>query len=299
MEEKTSRPARFTAIAAVAVTAVLLFAPLPAGGLGIWQGQILDFGHVPLFAVLVVALRAGMGPPLYRPLGAALALAGIAEVIQPFVGRTGDWLDLLRGALGAFSAAAAIRAWESRRTRLQALAFLVLAVALPLGPIAEAAPYVMDTLESQRAFPVLATFSTDRELLRWERSQATLSRSSDGGHVDFLTGPGEYPGVALRPGVGNFSGYRWLCYEFRVVGAPVALATSVRTGTGAPDRTAHADVQQQYASGSHVARLDLEQLAAQGRPERLDLSDVRAVILFMVRPQQPRTIVLTRVWLEP
>ncbi len=299
MEEKMSPAARTTAIVAVVATVVLLSVPLPANWLGIWQGQILDFGHVPLFAALVVALRVGMGPPLRRPLGAALALAGIAEVVQPFIGRTGDWWDLLRGALGAGAAAAAIRAWESRRVRLRALSYSALAIALTAWPVAEVVPYIADTLESQRTFPVLATFSTDRELLRWECNQATLARTADGGHVDFLTGPGDYPGIALRPGVSNFGGYRWLCYEFRVVGAPLALATSVRTATSAPDQTAHTDVQHPYASGSHIARLDLEQMAAQGRPARLDLSDVRAVILFIVRPQEPRTIVLSRVWLEP
>ena len=99
--------------------------------------------------------------------------------------------------------------------------------------------------------------------------------------------------------MGDFDGYRWLCYEFQVIGAPLELATSVRTGVGGPDRTTHTDVAQWYTRGTHIARLDRAAMAAQGRPERLDLSDVRSVILFVVRPQESRTIVLTRVWLEP
>ena len=211
----------------------------------------------------------------------------------------GEWADFLRGSLGALAAAAAVRAWECR-SRVPAFAYAILAVALTVGPVVEVAPYLADTIAGRRAFPVLATFSTDHEVLRWEREQATLARGAGPGcRVEFLTGPAEYPGVSLRPVVGDFDGYRWLCYEFQVIGAPLELATSVRTGVGGPDRTTHTDVAQWYTRGTHIARLDLAAMAAQGRPERLDLSDVRSVILFVVRPQESRTIVLTRVWLEP
>lgn len=289
---------RFVALTAVVATVGLLLAPIPARLLGVWQGQILDFGHVPLFATLVLALRVGMGAPLWRPLFAAIALAGLAEIVQPFVGRTGDWVDFLRGSLGAFSAAAALRAWESRRSRIWACAYLILAVALPVWPVVEVAPYLADAMTGRRAFPVLATFSTDHELLRWECEQARLARTEGGCRIDFLTGPAEYAGAALRPVVGDFSGYRWLCYEFQVIGEPLELATSIRTGMNDPSQTAHAEIAQRHAVGHHVARLDLTAMAAQGRPERLNLSDVRSVILFVVRPQESRTILLTRIWLE-
>jgi hypothetical protein len=290
--------ARIAALTAVAATAGLLLAPIPDRLLGVWQGQILDFGHVPLFAALVLALRVGMGSPLWRPLFAAIALAGLAEVVQPFVGRTGDWVDFLRGTLGALSAGAAIRAWESRRARVRACAYLALALALPVWPIIEITPYLTDEMTGRRAFPVLASFSTDHELLRWECEQATLTRGEPGCRVDFLTGPAEYSGVALRPIVCDFRDYRWLCCEFEVIGAPLELATSIRTGMNDPNRTTHTDIAQRCSGGHHIARLDLAAMAAQGRPEPLDLSDVRSVILFVVRPQESRTIVLTRVWLE-
>lgn len=289
---------RITALATLAVATGLLLAPVPTRWLGLWSGQFLDFGHVPLFAALVLALRFELGAPLWRPLAVAIGFAGLVEVVQPFVGRSGDPLDFVRGALGALAGAALVRAWEARRERGRVLAYIVLALALVFGPIVEVTPYVVDTVTGNREFPVLATFSTDHELRRWELTQATLARTEAGGRLDFLTGPADYPGAALRPMVGDFSAYRWLCYEFEVAGEPLELATSVRTGT-AGSHTTQIGASQRYPSGTHVARLDLVAGAPRGRPDPLDLSDVRMVIVFMVRPQESRAILLKRVWLEP
>ena len=300
MEDKTPRPgARPIALIAVVVAAGLLFAPTSVARLGVWRDRLLDFGHVPLFAALLLALRAGFGPPLRGPLLVTIGLAALAEIVQPCLGRSGGWIDFLRGALGALAAAAAVRAWELRRSRYRAVARAVLAAALLVWPVVEAAPYLADTVEGRRTFPVLADFSADREMLRWECDQAAVTREHGGGRLEFFPGPGAFSSAALRPVVADFSGYRWLCYEFRVTGAPLDLVTSLRTGTSASDRTTHTDVARTCAVGTHVARVDLAAMAARGRPEPLDLADVRSVILFVVRTREPRDIALTRIWLEP
>lgn len=286
----------------VAGSLALLLLPLPPGWLGIWQGQLLDFGHVPLFAVLVLVLRVELGPSLWRPLLAAIALAAVVEIIQPWFGRKADGIDFLRGALGALAATAAICAGTARR-RVVRIGFAALAVGLVAWPVVEVAPYFADTIEGQRAFPVLADFSTERELLRWECSQATLAPAADGtpgaceARLDFDPGPHEYPSAALRPAVADFRNYQWLCAEFRV-DSPVEFAISVRTGMRAGDRTTHTDVSQTYAVGTHVARLNLTALALRGRPEPLNLADVRWVVFFTNRLQERRTLILRRVWLE-
>ena len=150
---------RWAARAAFIAVGVLLLAPLPRGLLGIWQGELLDFGHVPLFAGLVLVLRASWGPPLGRAVIISIAVAGLAELIQPQVGRTGDWFDFFRGGIGALAAAAAIRAYEIRRSPARAATFLVLALALPTWPLVEVFPYVADTIHGYRAFPVITDFS--------------------------------------------------------------------------------------------------------------------------------------------
>jgi hypothetical protein len=288
---------RLVAWGALVAAAALLLAPIPPGWLGIWQGELLDFGHVPLFAALVLALRAGFGS-LRWALAAALAVAGLAEVVQPLVGRTGDWIDLLRGVLGSLAGAAAIRAYQCRRCPARATAYLVLALGLPTWPVFEIAPYVADTIGGRRAFPVLADFSSDREMLRWQCEQATLARGEGGARLELLPGPGDFSHAAMRPAAGDWRGSRRLCCEFRALD-PVELVISVRTGAGDSLGTTHAQVGREYAAGAHLVRLDLAALAARARPRPLDLSDVRYVQFFAYKLRQRRAVVLSRIWLEP
>jgi hypothetical protein len=289
---------RYLARLVPVATVALLLVPLPADCLGIWQGKLLDFGHVPLFAAFVLALRIGWGLSLGRALALAILSAGLAEIVQPWAGRTGDWADFLRGGLGALAAAAAIRAYKSRKTPLRAAGYLALGFAFVVWPVVEVAPYAIDTVEGRREFPVLAEFSTERDLLRWECTQATLALDADGARLELFSGSGEYSGAALRPAVSDFSGYRRLCWEFRVAGEPADLVVSVRTSAGG-EKTAHAQVGRRYGVGTHVARFDLAAMAARGQPSPLDLSNVRYVQLFAVRLTETRTVVLHRVWLEP
>ena len=104
--------------------------------------------------------------------------------------------------------------------------------------------------------------------------------------------------AALRPIRSDFVGNRWLCADLRVTDAPLDLVISVRTAapTGG---TTYIAVRRRYAVGAHLIRLDLAALTPHGHPVPLDLSDVRSVIFFLVRPPEPRTVVLSRVWLEP
>src|SRR5262245_11348990 len=141
MPERRRFARRLVSPLALAAVAALLLAPLPSAWMGPWQGKILDLGHVPLFAVLVVVLR-GTGNSLGLSLLAAVAVAGVAEVVQPHVGRTGDWGDFARGVLGALAGAAAVRAWQRRRSPRRLAGYLALVVALPAWPVAVALPYL-------------------------------------------------------------------------------------------------------------------------------------------------------------
>src|SRR5262245_39449559 len=118
----------------------LLLAPFPPTLLGPWQGKILDLGHVPLFAVLVVALRFAFRTRLVWPLLVAVVVAGLAEVIQPYFGRTRDWVDFLNGVLGSLAGATAVLAVRHRRSSRRLAFFLLLTLAFPAWPVVHAAP---------------------------------------------------------------------------------------------------------------------------------------------------------------
>lgn len=283
-------------VLAAAATAALLLVELPAGRLGPWQNHILDFGHVPLFAALVLTLHAA-GWSLRGSLALAVAAAGAAEVVQPWVGRSGGWADFFRGAAGAAAAAAVVRARATCRARRAAYAGL--ALALVAWPVAEVAPYLVDTADGWSAFPVLADFRTEREGRRWVFDQATVARDGGAGRVVLHPGPEPYSAVALRPVVQDFRGHRWLCWEVRVHDRPVTLVVSVRSGAGREVGTTHVQVERRLAVGDQVVRLDLSDLGPKARPVPLDLAEIREVQLFAVRTPEPVTLDVTRVWLEP
>jgi hypothetical protein len=259
---------------ALAGVVALLLAPLPPTLLGPWQGKILDLGHVPLFALLVVVLRFAFRVPLVWPLLLAVVVAGLAEVVQPRFGRTRDWVDFVGGALGSLAGVTSVLAYQSRRSPRRLALFLLLTLALPAWPVAHALPYLRDTVAGRRAFPVLIDFTTDDQLKRWEVHQASVGRD---GTVELRPGGDIFSWVAFRPMKGDFRGYGYLCCEFEVVGESVDWVTSVRTAKADGRHTSHGQVGWRFAPGGHAVRIELASLEvwAANRGEPMNLADVR------------------------
>jgi hypothetical protein len=287
------------------VVAVLLLAPLPHFWHGVWQSKFFDLGHVPLFAALTLLLWAVLGPGLVRPVLIALAVAGLAEIVQTWVDRTGDFLDFLRGALGAFAAAAGVRAWQLRRRRLLATGYLALIVGLVSWPVYDSGPYLLDAWEGARAFPVLADFHTPFALRRWRWRQADLTRTADplhpgawAGRLEFFPGERPYPYGALRPILRDFHAYRWLCCSLVVEEKPLELVISIRSGPGDAGETTHYQEPHVCPVGEHPIWINLPAVAPKANPMPLDLSDVWIIQFFLDHPPEPRTIYVQRVWLE-
>lgn len=282
---------------ALAGVVALLLAPLPPTFLGPWQGKILDLGHVPLFAALVVVLRLAFRVRLVWPLVAALVVAALAEVVQPHFGRTRDWADFVGGALGSLAGVTAVLAWKSRRSPRRLALFILLTLALPAWPVAVALPYIRDAVAGRRAFPVLIDFSTDDQFKRWETQQASVGRD---GTVELRPGGDIFSWVAFRPAKCDFRGYGYLCCELEVVGGPVDWVTSVRTAKADGKHTSRGQVGRRFAPGGHVVRIELASLEAwaEARGEPMNLADVRWIQFFTMNLSAPRTVVLRRVWLE-
>src|SRR5204863_55999 len=78
-----------------------LLVPLPNQYRGPWLMKLLDLGHLPLFAVVTVCFWWLGGRRTWLAFGLASLLAVAAEVAQPFTGRSGEVLDVIRGMLGA------------------------------------------------------------------------------------------------------------------------------------------------------------------------------------------------------
>ncbi len=286
----------------IGLAAGLLLVPLPGTWRGLWQSKGFDLGHVPLFAGLTLVFWRWLGPHLTKPVVAACAFAGMAELLQEYVGRSGDVGDFLRGVLASLAAAAGIAGWQRRRRLWHAVGCLLLLAGLLAWPLYDTVPYLVDACEGAQAFPILADFRSARELLRWRWRQADLTRvSHDGawaGRLDFFPGPEPYSYGALRPIRRDLSAYHSLCCSFTVADEPLELVISLRSGSGDPGETTHYQESRLYAPGKHLIRLSLPAIAPKANPRPLDLADVWIIQFFLDQPQRMRTIYLHRIWLE-
>jgi hypothetical protein len=124
------------------VAALLL--PLPREWSVGWRGELLNRLHAPLFAAF------GMLMPFrktWMTLGIVIAAAAVAEIVQPWFGRSASLTDLGWGALGAVAATL----WQRGR-----IAFRLVALSMSLAPpgiwwaqVAKAQN------EAERQFPLL------------------------------------------------------------------------------------------------------------------------------------------------
>jgi len=172
-------------------------------------------------------------------------------------------------------------------------------------PISDSGPYLLDAYEGWHSFPTLADFRTSREILRWDCQQAILARLPDPekprawqGRLELLPGPAAYPGAALQPIIREFSGFRRLCWLLATEADTLNLVFSVRSRPGGGGRSSHYQFGRTFTAGEHRVIVDLEAVAPQAQPERLDLSNIVSVQVFTVRPQSAQTIYIKRIWLE-
>jgi hypothetical protein len=277
----------------VVLVAAVLLVPLPQSWHGRWQSKFFDLGHVPLFAALTLVLWWTLGRRWPWPALIALTIAGLAELVQERFGRTGNVEDFLRGSLGVGIAVVVIQVCRPPRTWDRLAVGALLVAGLLAWPIVDCGPSLLDAAEGYAAFPTLADFSTDRQLLRWGCNQAELTRQPDGAaRLELLAGSENYPSASLEPVVHDWSGWRRLCCTFTVTDAPLVVVCSLR------GRDTHYQFEKTYPPGRHQVTIDLAAVAPLARPEPLDLSDVRIFQLFIYRAHAPRTLLLYRVWLE-
>lgn len=283
---------------------IALLTPLPHAWEGGWRSRLLDLGHVPLFALLTALAWRLLGR---RWLAAALAgtvVAALTEVAQHFVGRSATVSDFLHGAAASCGTGLLLNLRTPPRTVVRLVWAGPLGLALLGYPVAELGPELLDSAEGYHAFPTLADFAHARRLERWETRQADLSRVPDpdvpGGYVgrlEFRPGPADFPSGLFAHVRRDFTGYRRLCWSFRVEGHPQQLVISLRDGSRR-DGTNHYQFGHTYPVGDHVARMDLAVAREKSEPGKLDMTDLWWSQIFTIRPPEAGVVYLRRVWLE-
>ena len=277
------------AAAVLLVAAGLLLVPMGNGYRALWYGEATDFCHVPLFFLLTWLLTRFLFPRrLLLSAAVAAAIACGAEVVQPFVGRSASWRDLLYGLLGI--AAAAVWLQSQWRTSLR----LLLIALLIVWPMWRAGPAALDAVWAWRAFPELAISSSPCEERRWYLQGTRMERLPGRTRFHFAANKEGGSGAILLPVVRDWTGYETLEVSFEFEGEPLVLLISVRDGKKVPPELPRFDLWRLYEPGRHDVRISLADLARGGNFPPIELDRVQS--LHMVAyDSQPRSVTVHRI----
>jgi len=282
----------------------------------IW-GQMMNFGHVLLFAVLascVLGLCLGLfgdGFPRHRiyvvAMAWALVLGGASEALQVFEQRDVEVWDFLRNAIGAGSALAVwasvdrrlerAAAWPSWRRHLRILAAAaVLAAFAPVAVTAEAYRRM-----NERA-PVLFRFDSALELFFVRPRDATLDLVRAPGEWGPYAGrrvtrvtfqPARYPGLGVSELHRDWTGYEFLEWDLFLPGpgeiSAILRIDDVQTDQRYKDRF---NIRIPLRPGPNRITIPLDDVRAAPEGREMDMNSIRSVMLFLVRPDAPRRLLI-------
>jgi hypothetical protein len=312
------------AFGVVALMSFLVLGRPPSDAYG-WRA-LFDLGHVALFGVTGLLMlrivhvlrgrgRRGGADFLIALLATAVLslFSEAAQILQP--GRhanIGDAISNLTGAVCFIAIAASLRpeVWRglgrdgpiaARLVRTGA----VLALALAALPMASAAwSYGMRAA----SFPMLAdlTKTWQRPFLGVGRSELAQVPAPGGwsgmagtqvARLTFLDAP--WPGFTLREPYPDWSGYQALRFQvWSELEAPVEIVVRV-------DDTHRQRAHRDRFNGSFIVTpgfndftIPLSMIAGGPRGRTLDLSDIRQVVVFSRRPEEPFELYFSRLWLE-
>jgi hypothetical protein len=291
----------------VAVVLSLFFIP----GLKLTEfGNRLDsygqnFCHFPLFAAISAALlawwprkgchvtRAGVVTAL------AVGLAAVVEIVQPYVGRTAAWEDLLLGAAGCVSVVAVYVGVRSASATLKRFlgtiaTVLFLIALLPLVLI------VADRYRAAKAFPLVDSFERVTELGRWVPEGCTVAQvrehATHGEYsLEMVALPGaSYPSIFLSDGLMDWRGYRRLALDVYLKGEHSRMLWVRADDSKYPQYPDRAQTAIELKPGQNTIWIDLSVFSKKPNGKNLDLSRIVTVGVFLDKPSPGDTIFVDR-----
>ncbi len=305
------------ALAALALTAVLLLIPVPV--LGRAGNALLDMIHAPLFAVLGAFAYALFvrEPSRHRwlavlAIGLVLATLGVAaELLQARVGRNASLQDAFSNVVGTVAGLLWIsgrhnpHAGRRGATRIAVAGLILAAYTHPLLTL-------MDVSLAHRNFPQLSSFEQPLELSRWKPWHARLSRSrqhaTDGEWSLRIDGDvTKYSAATLFVPPRDWSPYTQLVLDIARAGPPTAASAGdvLRVFVKVQDQQ-HNDrsedrfqqlVELRPGQAGEI-RIPLLAIASAPRDRVMDLSRIDKLEIFTVRAPHRWTLYLDNLRLE-
>lgn len=313
-----ARRAALLVVVAFALPALPLFATLPSHPRIF--GVLNDAAHAPVFgafAVVVLALlrQATSLYPRRRyivALATTMGVGALVELIQPFIGRGSEWIDLLNDGLGAITGLALAAWFETgfeirRRQRLAALALLAAGIPI-LWPVAEAG--LAYAIRAAR-FPTLLLASSrfDRYLIGARAADISRQwlpdrwhRPGDPPSLRVQLRDGTWPGIVLAEPSPDWAGYSRLVADLTNPDAR-PLAITIRIHDQVHDNDVADRFNRQFVLSPAQRQLiviPLDDIANAPANRRLDLTRIGGLIVFSDADTalQGRGYYLTRIWLE-
>jgi hypothetical protein len=270
---------------------MLFFVPLPNDYRARWYSAAQDLAHVPLFAMLTFLTGRLCWPErIARIAIAAAGLAAAIEIVQPLVGRSASWHDLIYGIVGVAVAVVGLQ------TRWPVAMRLAIGAALVAWPLAQNAPVMIDAFQSWRSFPVLVGPARAFENRGWLLQGTTMTRHADALRLSFAAAP-QGAGAVLLPVVRDWDHYESLDVDFEFTGEPLVLLISVRDGKRLPPELPRFDLWQRYMPGRHRVHISLDELRRGGPFPPIDLRHVQSFHL-VAYGDEPRTVDIRRIALS-
>jgi VanZ family protein len=268
--------------------------------------KILDFGHLPLFGVVSLAilwiLNYGKWPctitKRYLQAGIiSVFLAVLTECIQIFMpNRYFQLGDILNDTIGA-----AVFLWlaYSFFNNLPVLAKVlsrwvaILLMILPVIPIFVA---VFDTWNMERNFPVLSSFESFFEMSRWTQKESMVHRStihaSEGGHsLEVALLPGSYPGISMDYLANDWRGYESLSFDVFLEG-PLQLSITIRINDRAHNNefTDRFNKRLQIFPGENHISINLDEVRTAPKGRVMNMAEITNISIFTYKLKEQRTV---------
>lgn len=303
-------------LACLLVIGALFFIPFRPDLQGELWRRILDAGHLPVFfAISMLLHRLCRGLPLYSSgqlicaVVAAFVLAVITEVTQPLAGRSADTMDFLADLSGITG----YLLWcllNSPRARPLAQLGCMLGIYALIG-LTIWPPIEVALAQRHRAseFPVLGGFEDRWDLHHWrghggsEQSPSTVALSSDYAadgrqSLRVNVGAGYWSGVRMHVPAQDWQGYRRLSFHVFNPGEAFILNIRVDDGGEVEAFGTRFDDNRDIAPGWNLIHIATADIAAGGSVRRLDMADIRRLVLFTGANAPERVFYLDAVKLE-
>lgn len=321
--EPDKRSQFFLIVAALALIALVLSATLPSRPKIL--GVLNDMAHAPVlgaFALIVLRLIR-MWRPASKSSGygiaflTAVVVGGLIEVIQSFIGRDSSWMDLKTDTLGAACLLGVVatfdrRMWPLAPGAIKRIAVVALATICGLWALLPLGQTAVAYFDRAKAFPVLAQFSTARDLYflssttarlslqrlpaRWVRPQDTSSL-----RVDFEQQK-RWPGVSHDEPQPDWRGFSTLLIDVtNPEETPLDLAVRIHDAAHNHHFTDRFNrVFDIPPSTRQILRIPMADIAAGPKGRPLDLAHVAGLVIFKRTPatSDGHYLFLNKIWLE-